>query len=161
MNRLALTLASLVESGHLMAKLADADADGDAHSRMPAATMRAIAVLAAEGPMSITRLARRCHVAQPTMSLFVQQAEREGWLRRTGSGRSTRVEPTADGLARRARQRERTGHALEPRFAHLGPRDRAALERAAMIVASSLERDRHTAASLRTASPTTPSPDAA
>jgi DNA-binding MarR family transcriptional regulator len=137
-TRLALTLASVVESGHLLAKLADRARA----VRMPAATMRAIAVLSAEGAMSVTALARRCHVAQPTMSTFVQQAEREGWLRRTGSGQSTRMEPTPEGLEARERQRDAIGTALEPRFVHLGARERATLERAAMILASALERDR-------------------
>jgi DNA-binding MarR family transcriptional regulator len=137
-TRLALALASLVESGHLLAKLAD-DATGPV---MPAAIRRAIAVLSAEGPMSVSALARRCHVAQPTMSVLVQQAEREGWLRRSGEGRATRIEPTAAGRALRAELRDATGDALEPRFVHLGARERATLERAAMVLAAALERDR-------------------
>lgn len=137
-TRLASTLALLLESGQLMARLAAEHAE----PRMSAAAARAVAVLQAEGPMGVTALARRCHVAQPTMTVLVQHAEAAGWMRRSGTGRTTRIEPTDEGAAARDAQREADGALLERRFAHLGRRDRAALERAAMILASVLERDR-------------------
>ena len=137
-TRLARALASLVESGQLLAKLADASTG----VRMSSVAMRAVAVLSAEGAMSVSALARRCHVRQPTMSAVVQHAEREGWMRRHGSGLTTRIEATPLGVAARDSQSEAVGSALEPRFAHLGPRERATIERAAMIIASTLERDR-------------------
>lgn len=137
-TRLARALASLVESGQLLAKLADDGAGG----RMSSVTMRAVAALSTEGAMSVSALARRCHVTQPTMSAIVQHAEREGWMRRRGSGRTTRIEATRAGIATRDSQREATGAVLEPRFARLGARERATIERAAMVITATLERDR-------------------
>ncbi|UOV99856.1 MarR family transcriptional regulator [Agrococcus sp. SCSIO52902] len=137
-TRLAATLVRLAESGHLLGRLAG---ERSAH-RMSPLTVRALVVLQFEGPMGVTALARRCHVAQPTMTALVRHAEEAGWMRRRGSARTTQLEPTAAGIAARDEQREADGVLLEPRFTHLGRRERAALERAALILASTLERDR-------------------
>lgn len=135
-DRLALTLTSFVESGLLLARIATPVGE----RRIPAMTSRAIAVLAREGPMGVTALARRCHVTQPGMTQMIGDAVEAGWIRKTGPAARPKLVPTPEGLALRQAQREAAGMLLEPRFSRLGARDRATLERAAMILASGLER---------------------
>ncbi|MCH1884314.1 MarR family transcriptional regulator [Agrococcus sp. ARC_14] len=134
-SRLALSLASLVESGQLLARLSATGGE----RRIPAVTSRAIAVLASEGPMGVTALARRCHVSQPTMTEMVRDAIAAGWIRRLGPNARPKLVPTPEAVSQRIAQREAAGEALESRFTRLGARERATLERAAMILASALE----------------------
>lgn len=137
-TRLALSLASLIESGYLMARMTGPEADG----RMPAIMVRAIGVLLTEGSMGVTALSRRCHVSQPAMTDAVGRAVAAGWLQRSPSS-ARMLEVTDEGRALRRTQREADGTALEPHFRRLGDRERATLERAAMILASGLEQERH------------------
>lgn len=134
-TRLAQTLASLAESGHLLGRLTLDQ------QPLPSPVARAVAVLRAEGPMGVSALARRCHMAQSTMTEIVQEAEAAGWMRRQGAGMRLRIMATHAGTLALAQQRDVVGAALEPRFKHLAQRERAVLERAALILASGLARD--------------------
>ncbi len=89
-------------------------------------SMAGVLKLVSEGPRSITELARLDGLAQPTVTVLVNQAEARGWVRRVADrsdGRVVRVEITDAGLAARTTLHRAIVDLLRDRVTSLQPQE--------------------------------------
>jgi DNA-binding MarR family transcriptional regulator len=118
---------------HLLRRISQDDAaDG-----VTAARASALSVLVYGGPSALGDLARREHVATPTMSRLVEAMVQEGLVTRSPapeSRRTLRVEATPRGRELIERGRTRRIRRLADELASLGARDLATLERAVGVL---------------------------
>src|SRR5262245_55886113 len=114
---------------HLLRRISQEDAaDG-----VTAARASALSVLVTGRPRALGDLARREHVATPTMSRLVEAMVKEGLVTRSPapeSRRAVRVEASPRGRELIERGRTRRIRRLADELATLGSRDLATLERA-------------------------------
>lgn len=119
---------------HLLRRISQDDAaDG-----VTAARASALSGLVYGGASALGDLARREHVATPTMSRLVEAMVKEGLVTRSpapDSRRTLRVEATPRGRELIERGRTRRIRRLADELAGLGARDLVTLERAVMVLA--------------------------
>jgi len=94
------------------------------------------------GPLTLGELSSAERVKPPTMTRIVACLEEQGLVTRTvdtSDRRVARVEPTAEGRRFLETSRNRKDAYLAERLRRLGPDDRAALERATVVLERLLE----------------------
>lgn len=115
-----------------------------AASRLPGVTYssiawRVLADLDRGGASRVSDLAGQQRVAQPSMTALVHRLVAEGWVVKSADpedGRASLVQITADGRAALEEYRRACASQISPRLAELGDEDRAALARAAELMAA-------------------------
>lgn len=110
----------------------------DAETGLSAPKLSALSVLTFGGPMSLSALARAEQVTAPTMSKLVADLEAEGLVAKRADRadkRGVRIEVTRKGRALMEEGRRRRLALLTRRLARLTAAERAALDRAARLMA--------------------------
>jgi len=118
---------------HLLRKLRREDAN----SGLNAPRLSALSVVVFAGPVTLGDLAAAEQVRPPTMTRIVDALAALGHVTRSKGGRDGRrtyITATTQGRKLLIRGRERRVRALSRQIAALGPKERAALQKAAEIV---------------------------
>ncbi|TQL47262.1 MarR family transcriptional regulator [Homoserinimonas aerilata] len=133
-NDIRETLGELVGAAYRLSRVA-ARATGETTSAL---AYSALSTLIENGPLRVGELASLCRVSQPGMTKVVTALEEGAWVERVTDpldARASVISITDAGRVARSERLARIGAAIGPYFEGLDPADRAALERAARILA--------------------------
>jgi DNA-binding MarR family transcriptional regulator len=132
-------LQTLLVSTHRLGRMAARSTGNPTWS----ATWAALSVLETEGPHRIGELAAAVRVSQPGMTKIVQNLVVDEWVLRIADADDSRAWSIAiapKGAAALQQWRETIAAAIAPAFEDLSPDDWRALERAARVLSSRIER---------------------